>query len=68
MLWQEFSRHLYAIVGKKSRKYLNYKIEKPQSNANIYKNMNCVSTIQEQLEKTGKKFNQTRMSYASHNS
>ena len=40
LLWQEFSRHLYAIVGKKSRKYLNYKIEKPQSNANFYRNMN----------------------------
>ena len=68
LLWQEFSRHLYAIVGKKSRKYLNYKIEKPQSNANIYKNMNCVSTIEEELEKTGYMVNQTRMWYASHNS
>ena len=68
LLWQEFSRHLYAIVGKKSRKYLNYKIEKPQSNANFYKNMNCVSTIEEELEKTGYMVNQTRMWYASHNS
>ncbi len=68
LLWQEFSRHLYAIIGKKSRKYLNYKVEKPQSNANIYKNMNCVSTIEEELEKTGYMVNQTRMWYASHNS
>ena len=31
LLWQEFSRHLYAIVGKKSRNYLNYKIENPDT-------------------------------------
>ena len=30
--------------------------------------MNCVSTIEEELEKTGYMVNQTRMWYASHNS
>ena len=34
LLWQEFSRHLYAIVGKKSQKYLNYSINS-KTNKNI---------------------------------
>ena len=68
LLWQEFSRHLYAIVGKKSREFLNYKIEKPKSNPDNYKNMNCISTVEEELEKTGYMVNQTRMWFASHNS
>ena len=68
LLWQEFSRHLYAIVGKKSKKFLNYKIEKPNSNADNYKNMNCITAIEDELEKTGYMVNQTRMWFASHNS
>ena len=68
LLWQEFSRHLYAIVGKKSKEFLNYKIEKPNSNPDNYKNMNCISAIKEELEKTGYMVNQTRMWFASHNS
>ncbi len=68
LLWQEFSRHLYAIVGKKSREFLNYKIEKPNSNPDNYKNMNCITAIEEELEKTGYMVNQTRMWFASHNS
>ncbi len=68
LLWQEFSRHLYAIVGKKSKKFLNYNIEKPNSNADNYKNMNCITAIEDELEKTGYMVNQTRMWFASHNS
>ena len=68
LLWQEFSRHLYAIIGKKSKKFLNYKIEKPNSNADNYKNMNCITAIEDELEKTGYMVNQTRMWFASHNS
>ena len=68
LLWQEFSRHLYAIVGKKSREFLNYKIEKPNSNPDNYMNMNCITAIEEELEKTGYMVNQTRMWFASHNS
>ena len=66
LLWQEFSRHLYAIVGKKSSNYLNYKVDLP--NPKIYDGMNCISTIEEELENTGYMVNQTRMWYASHNS
>jgi len=68
LLWQEFSRHLYAIIGKNSRQFLNYKIEKPNANPDSYKNMNCISAIEEELEKTGYMVNQTRMWFASHNS
>ena len=68
LLWQEFSRHLYAIIGKKSKEFLNYKIEKPNTNLDSYKNMNCISAIEEELEKTGYMVNQTRMWFASHNS
>ena len=68
LLWQEFSRHLYAIVGKKSKNYLNYKVEKPNSNQDNFKNMSCITTIEEELENTGYMVNQTRMWFASHNS
>ena len=68
LLWQEFSRHLYAIVGKKSKDYLNYKVEKPNSNQDNFKNMSCITTIGEELENTGYMVNQTRMWFASHNS
>ena len=68
LLWQEFSRHLYAIVGKKSSNYLNYKVETPNSDSALYEGMNCISTIEEELENTGYMVNQTRMWYASHNS
>ncbi len=68
LLWQEFARHLYAIVGKKSKQFLNYKIEMPDSDPNNYKNMNCITAIEEELEKTGYMVNQTRMWFASHNS
>ena len=68
LLWQEFARHLYAIVGKKSKQFLNYKIEMPDSDPNNYKNMNCITAIEDELEKTGYMVNQTRMWFASHNS
>ena len=68
LLWQEFSRHLYAIVGKKSKDYLNYKVEKPNTNQDNFKNMSCITTIEEELENTGYMVNQTRMWFASHNS
>jgi len=66
LLWQEFSRHLYAIVGKKSQKYLNYSINsKTNKNINTQK-MNCINTIKSELEETGYMVNQTRMWFASH--
>ena len=66
LLWQEFSRHLYAIIGEKSKNYLNFKVK---SNARKNKNlneMNCIKTIEDELEGTGYMVNQTRMWYASH--
>ena len=66
LLWQEFSRHLYAIIGEKSKNYLNFEVK-----SNSYKNinlneMNCIRTIEDELEDTGYMVNQTRMWYASH--
>lgn len=66
LLWQEFSRHLYAIIGKKSQNYLNYSIKStPNKNTNTQK-MNCIKTIKKELEETGYMVNQTRMWFASH--
>ncbi len=66
LLWQEFSRHLYAILGKKSQKYLNYAINS-NSNKNIDTHkMNCINTVKKELEETGYMVNQTRMWFASH--
>tara|TARA_Y100000022_G_scaffold186122_1_gene182491 strand:+ start:5760 stop:6959 length:1200 start_codon:yes stop_codon:yes gene_type:complete len=68
LLWQEFSRHLYAIVGKNSSNFLNYKVAIPNLNTELFEGMNCISTIEEELEISGYMVNQTRMWYASHNS
>ena len=45
LLWQEFSRHLYAIVGKKSKNYLNYSINSAHSKNIDTQKMNCIKTI-----------------------
>ncbi len=66
LLWQEFSRHLYAILGKKSKDYLNYVIKSDKKSKEIYRNMNCIESIKEELENTGYMVNQTRMWFASH--
>ena len=66
LLWQEFSRHLYAIVGKNSRNYLNYSVKSNKNNQNNYQNMNCIDSIKTELESTGYMVNQTRMWFASH--
>ena len=37
LLWQEFSRHLYAIIGEKSKNYLNFKVKSnAQKNKSLY--------------------------------
>ena len=51
LLWQEFSRHLYAIIGE-NLNYLNFEVK-----SNSYKNinlneMNCTRTIEDELEDT----------------
>ena len=43
LLWQEFSRHLYAIVGKNSNDYLNYVIKSNKKIEKDYQNMNCIN-------------------------
>ena len=67
LLWQEFSRHLYAIIGKKSNKALNFKVTTDRKlDLNLTNNMNCISHIKKELENTGYIVNQTRMWFASH--
>ena len=66
LLWQEFSRHLYAIVGKKSNNYLNYSINTADRKNIDTQKMNCIKTIKKELEETGYMVNQTRMWFASH--
>ena len=66
LLWQEFSRHLYAIVGKKSKNYLNYSINSINSKNTNTEKMNCINTVKKELEETGYMVNQTRMWFASH--
>tara|TARA_X000000368_G_scaffold162306_1_gene127961 strand:+ start:103 stop:1299 length:1197 start_codon:yes stop_codon:yes gene_type:complete len=66
LLWQEFSRHLYAIVGKKSQNYLNYSINSSNSKNTNTEKMNCINTVKKELEETGYMVNQTRMWFASH--
>tara|TARA_B100000902_G_scaffold386073_1_gene428237 strand:+ start:471 stop:1664 length:1194 start_codon:yes stop_codon:yes gene_type:complete len=65
LLWQEFSRHLYAVMGKKTANNLNFKMENTNEVINTDK-MNCINTIEEELTTTGYMVNQTRMWYSSH--
>ena len=67
LLWQEFSRHLYAIMGKKMQKMLNYSMENNNKQVNSDE-MNCIQTIEKELVKTGYLVNQTRMWLSSHRS
>ena len=66
LLWQEFSRHLYAIIGEKSKNYLNFEVKSNTHKNNNLNEMNCLKTIENELEDTGYMVNQTRMWYASH--
>jgi deoxyribodipyrimidine photo-lyase len=66
LLWQEFSRHLYAIIGKKSQEFLNYSINSKINKDIDTQNMNCINTVKKELEETGYMVNQTRMWFASH--
>ena len=67
LLWQEFSRHIYSIVSKKSKNELNFHISTDNNfNFDTTNKMNCISNIKNELEKTGYIVNQTRMWFASH--
>ena len=65
LLWQEFSRHLYAIMGGKTKKMLNYSMVNINKNVDTTE-MNCIQTIENELINTGYMVNQTRMWYSSH--
>ena len=66
LLWQEFSRHLYAIIGEKSKNYLNFEVKSNAYKNNNLNEMNCIKNIENELEDSGYMVNQTRMWYASH--
>ena len=66
LLWQEFSRHLYAIIGRKNKEFLNFYVKNDPGEIVQNQKMNCISTIENELESTGYMVNQTRMWYSSH--
>ena len=66
LLWQEFSRHLYAIIGRKNKEFLNFYIKNDPGEVVQNQKMNCISSIENELESTGYMVNQTRMWYSSH--
>ena len=66
LLWQEFSRHLYAIVGSQNREFLNFYVQNDPNEVVENDKMNCISTVEQELESTGYMVNQTRMWYSSH--
>ena len=67
LMWQEFSRHMYAIMGEKMKNMLNYSM-KNTNNVVDTSEMNCIQKIEEELIDTGYMVNQTRMWYSSHHS
>ena len=67
LLWQEFSRHLYAIMGQNNKKMWNYSVENTNKPVNTSE-MNCIQTIKNELVETGYMVNQTRMWFSSHHS
>ena len=66
LLWQEFSRHLYAIIGRKNKEFLNFYIKNDPGEVVQNQKMNCISSIENELESSGYMVNQTRMWYSSH--
>ena len=67
LLWQEFSRHVYAIMGRNTSKSLNFMMTNHNESVNT-EEMNCINTIKNELTSTGYMVNQTRMWFSSHHS
>jgi deoxyribodipyrimidine photo-lyase len=66
LLWQEYTRHLYARIGTKLFKNLRFEQEWNSAGDGWPKGMACVDLSVEELETQGWIVNQTRMWLASH--
>ena len=66
--WQEYARHLYARVGTTNQRPLRRHptVGSPPWSLPIDDRMVCLSTVRDELERTGWLVNQTRMWLASH--
>lgn len=65
LLWQEYSRHLYARLGEATRRSLRYSVEEHGEPYDWPEGMACVDLATEELRRTGWLTNQTRMWLAS---
>ena len=65
LLWQEYSRHLYARLGEATRRSLRYSVEEHGEPYDWPAGMACVDLATDELRRTGWLTNQTRMWLAS---
>ncbi len=65
LLWQEYSRHLYARLGRRTATGLRNEIEPSRDGPGWNRSMNCISFVLDELETDGWLVNQTRMWMAS---
>ena len=65
LLWQEYSRHLYARLGDATRRSLRYAVEEHGAPYDWPDGMACIDLATDELRRTGWLTNQTRMWLAS---
>ena len=65
LLWQEYSRHLYARLGDATQRSLRYAVEERGAPYDWPRGMACVDLAADELRRTGWLTNQTRMWLAS---
>lgn len=65
LMWQEYSRHLYARLGRRTARGLRQEIEASREGYGWDRSMNCISFVLDELETDGWLVNQTRMWMAS---
>jgi deoxyribodipyrimidine photo-lyase len=65
LLWQEYSRHLYARLGDATRRSLRYAVEEHGAPYGWPDGMACIDLATDELRRTGWLTNQTRMWLAS---
>lgn len=65
LMWQEYSRHLYARLGRRTATGLRKEIEPTNDGPGWDRSMNCIAFVLDELETDGWLVNQTRMWMAS---
>jgi deoxyribodipyrimidine photo-lyase len=65
LLWQEYSRHVYARLGEATRRSLRYAVEEHGPPYDWPRGMACIDLAVDELRSTGWITNQTRMWLAS---